>query len=988
MNNSDIKNLSLHFEGKLYFDDTQSSNLIKKIYATDASVYQVEPKGVAIPKSIKDIKRLIHFAHKMKTGLITRAAGTSLAGQVVGDGIVVEISSDLSKIISLNKKEKYAWIEPGIIRDDLNKQINHANLFFGPETSTSNRALLGGMLGNNSCGLHSIVWGNVRDHLLETRAYLSDGSEIHTHPLSNEEFYKKTTLNSLEGKIYKELHRLLNNEAIKELVEKKFPKKSIKRRNTGYAIDALLEMQPFNPNGKPFNLSALITGSEGTLAIVHSMKVNLLDLPENEVALVCVHCTSLNEALLANLIALECNPTASELVDDFILSFTEGHPQFKDDRSFIVGKPAAMLMVEFRSNGINELYQKIEGFVQKLKEKSISYAYPTLFQDDINKGWNIRKAGLGLIRNLIGDEQPVNLIEDCAVDPQDLPNYVTEIESLLKKHQVKAAFYAHAGAGELHIEPFINLKSESGVQLFRTILAETVEILKKYQGSLSGEHGDGRLRGEFIPALMGKEVYQIFKEIKHLFDPHHILNPGKIVDTPPMDQELRFKISSENKVTPKLFYHYGAIKTPLALAEKCSGSGDCKKSHLSGGTMCPSFMANLDEKDSTRARANVFRQVMTQSNTDYSNSELNEVLDLCLSCKACQTECPSGVDMSKIKAEVLQQKYLETGVPFRTQMIGQFYLTQKIASKVAPLYNFFASFPPTSVLMKTIMGFAWKRSLPKVHFTSLIQWFQTYTKKIDQDKFPNGSVFLLADEFSNYNDVTIGQKTILLLNELGYGVKIPQNVISGRSFISKGMLKEAQKIANDNVLFLKDLIHEGAPLIGIEPSAILTFRDEIPNLVNPELREEADRIKPFCLLLDEFIAQEIKRKAILKSQFTLESKKIMLHGHCHQKAIAGLTCTRIALTLPSNYEVELIPSGCCGMAGSFGYEKKNYNFSMQIANLVLFPKILASKGSKTVACNGTSCRHQISDGIEHDSFHTAEILYDALLQKNITYDSI
>jgi Fe-S oxidoreductase len=399
-------------------------------------------------------------------------------------------------------------------------------------------------------------------------------------------------------------------------------------------------------------------------------------------------------------------------------------------------------------------------------------------------------------------------------------------------------------------------------------------------------------------------------------------------------------------------------------------------------------MANLDEKDSTRARANVFRQVMTQSNTDYSNSELNEVLELCLSCKACQTECPSGVDMSKIKAEVLQQKYLETGVPFRTQMIGQFYLTQKIASKVAPLYNFFASFPPTSVLMKTIMGFAWKRSLPKVHFTSLIQWFQTYTKKIDQDKFPNGSVFLLADEFSNYNDVTIGQKTILLLNELGYGVKIPQNVISGRSFISKGMLKEAQKIANYNVLFLKDLIHEGAPLIGIEPSAILTFRDEIPNLVNPELREEADRIKPFCLLLDEFIAQEIKRKAILKSQFTLESKKIMLHGHCHQKAIAGLTCTRIALNLPSNYEVELIPSGCCGMAGSFGYEKKNYNFSMQIANLVLFPKILASKGSKTVACNGTSCRHQISDGIEHDSFHTAEILYDALLQKNITYDSI
>lgn len=982
-NSTDLKNLTLHFEGELFFNDSLTSQIAKKIFATDASVYQVEPKAVAIPKSIKDIKRLIHFAYKTKTGLIPRGAGTSLAGQVVGDGIVVEIASEISKIISLNKKEKSVWVEPGIIRDDLNKHLAQANLFFGPETSTANRALLGGMLGNNSCGLHSIVWGNVRDHLLETRAYLSDGSEIHTHPLTNEEFYKKCTLPNLEGKIYKELHRILNNDEIKQLIKSSFPKASIKRRNTGYALDALVDMQPFNPDGQPFNLSALIAGSEGTLAIVHSMKLNLLDLPEKEVALVCVHCSSLHEAMLANLIALECKPTASELVDDFILSFTVEHPQFQEDRSFIEGKPAAILMVEFRSSSVQNLYAQLEAFKNKLKESQLSYASPVLFQEDINKGWNIRKAGLGLIRNLISQDQAVNLIEDCAVDPIDLPNYVNDIESLLNKYDIKAAFYAHAGAGELHIEPFLNLKSEKGIRLFRSILTDTVQILKKYQGSLSGEHGDGRLRGEFIPLLMGNDIYQIFKEIKHLFDPNRLLNPNKIVDTPPMDQQFRFEIANEKEEEKKLFYHYGAIKTPLALAEKCSGSGDCKKSVLSGGTMCPSFMATMDEKNSTRARANIIRQVLSKSSSDFSNPELNEILDLCLSCKGCQTECPSGVDISKLKAETLQQKYVESGIPLRTKLIGHFSKTQQLASKIAPIYNFIISFPLSSIFIKSLMGFSWKRSLPIVHFKSLEKWFLQHSKKYSQANFKNGFVYLFVDEFTNYNDVEIGKKTILLLNELGYGIKIPKNLNSGRSFISKGMLLEAKKIANQNITILQEIIHSEAPLIGIEPSALLSFRDEIPNLVDEELRDIANQVKPNCLLIDEFIAKEIKANRIKKEAFTLTEKNILLHGHCHQKAIAGLSSTRICLSFPENYHVELMPTGCCGMAGSFGYESEKFDLSNKIANLVLFPKILEAKGTKIVASNGTSCRHQIKDGIEHDAFHTAEILYDALLNKTI-----
>jgi FAD/FMN-containing dehydrogenase/Fe-S oxidoreductase len=975
--NYEVRLLKDHFEGQLFFDESQSARIAKRIYATDASVYQVKPAAVAIPASSKDIKRLIQFAIQAKTGLIPRGAGTSLAGQVVGDGIVMEISAALGKVISLNKKEKSVWIEPGMVRDDLNKHLATADLFFGPETSTANRALLGGMLGNNSCGLHSIVWGSVRDHILETRAFLSDGTEIHTHPLTREEFYHKTTLQNLEGRIYREIHRMLNNPEIQALIKDRFPKKSIKRRNTGYALDALLDMQPFSAEGEPFNLSKLIAGSEGTLAVVHSMKLNLLDLPQPEVALICIHCHSLQESLQANITALKHPILASELVDEYILSFTEGHPNFEKDRGFIEGKPAAILMVEMRAESREELDKNVSSLIQELNNANQGYAYPILWGNDIAKGWDIRKAGLGLIRNLEGDTQPVNLIEDCAVDPTDLPAYVAEIQELLARNDTKAAYYAHAGAGELHIEPFINLKSPEGIKLFRSILAETVEILKKYKGSLSGEHGDGRLRGEFIPELMGKEIYALFKEIKYVFDPQQIFNPGKITDSPAMDSAFRF--TDQKATEPSYFFDYGVLRNPLGLAEKCSGSGDCKKTALSGGTMCPSYMATLQEKDSTRARANMLRQLLSSpAEETFSNPDLHEILDLCLSCKGCQTECPSGVDMGKLKAETLQQSYLKSGVPLRTKLIGNFPTLQRYASYIAPLYNFLVEFPLTSSLIKVAMGFAIERSLPAVQFTSLETWFKRYAKKNPQQGLKNGLVYLFADEFTNHNEVPLGQKTIKLLNRLGYGVEIPSDIISGRSFISKGMLVEAKALANSNVEKLQALISADQPLIGIEPSALLTFRDEIPALIDADKRAQAEALKPNCLLIDEFIAREFKAGKISVDDFHGKQQKILLHGHCHQKSIAGLTATRIALSIPSQYEVELLPTGCCGMAGSFGYEKKHYRLSQQIANLVLFPRLLNKPIKSIIASNGTSCRHQIKDGIEQEGLHTAEILYNAL----------
>ncbi|MDT8886706.1 FAD-linked oxidase C-terminal domain-containing protein [Aquirufa sp. LEPPI-3A] len=975
----DIEQLKIHFEGELFFNDSQTSRLTKRLYATDASVYEVEPTAVAIPMHAKDMKRLIQFAATHKTNIIPRGAGTSLAGQVVGDGIVLEISAQMAKIIQLNKKEQSVWVEPGIIRDDLNKHLAAADLFFGPETSTANRALIGGMIGNNSCGLHSIVWGTTRDHLMETRAWLSDGTEIHTEPLSLDAFYKKTALNNLEGKIYRELHRILNNPEIQLLIKNAFPKAEIKRRNTGYALDALIEMQPFNPNGKPFNLSALFAGSEGTLAVVHAAKLNLLNKPEPFVGLLCLHCTSLQDSLKANILALDSHPTASELVDDFILSFTENHPNFKDDRSFIEGKPAAILMVEFRSDSQATLDGKINQCIASIQEANLAYAFPVLYGDEISKGWDIRKAGLGLIRNQTGLKQPVNLIEDCAVAPIDLPAYVADIQALLAKNNVQAAYYAHAGAGELHIEPFLDIHSTEGKTLFRSLLTETVEILKKYKGSLSGEHGDGRLRGEFIPQIMGDAIYQLFVEIKQLFDPNNILNPGKIVHSPPMDEAFRKK---ETKIPQAYYFHYLETGSPLGLAEKCSGSGDCKKTALTGGTMCPSFMASQKEKDSTRGRANILRQLITESGSEaYSNPELLEVLDLCLSCKGCQTECPSGVDMAKLKAETLQQHYDKQGTPWRTQMVGHFPSLQKLASYVAPLYNLLINFPGSSILLKSAMGFSWNRSIPEVHFTSLESWHKAHSKRINQETFPKGFVYVFADEFTNYNEVALGKKTILLLNELGYGVKIPNQIISGRTYISKGMLAFAKKLANTNVEILKGLISKEHPFIGIEPSAILSFRDEIPHLVEESLRQDAMQLKENCLLIDEFLLQEIKAKHITADQFTDKPEKIVLHGHCHQKSIAGISSTRQVLNFPTNYEVELLPTGCCGMAGSFGYDKKHYNLSQQIAKLVLYPRLLATKSKTIIAMNGTSCRHQIKDGIDKEGFHTAEIMYKALAQK-------
>lgn len=977
--------LRSRFEGELYFDNSTLHAAQKSIYATDASVYQEMPLAVSLPRTVEDIRRLIEFAAKNKVTLIPRAAGTSLAGQVVGSGIVVDISKHFGKILEVNLAEKWVRVQPGVIRDDLNKHLAQYGLLFGPETSTASRAMIGGMIGNNSCGLHSITWGATRDHLLEVKALLSDGSETTFNNQSVSEFTNtvigKKANSKREQSILAGMMGLVSNPVDLELIKKQFAKPTVTRRNSGYALDALV--RGFEKN--EINLCNLIAGSEGTLCFVTEAKLALVDAPPASVGVVCVHANSLAESLHANRVAMQFDPKASELVDRYIMDFTKDHTVYSQNRFFMQGDPAALLLVEFWGNNIQEVELQAANLITALKAENLGYAYPLLFGEEANKAWDIRKAGLGLIRNLPGDTQPVNLIEDCAVAVEDLPAYIAELEILLQNHGLHASYYAHAGAGELHVEPMINLKTEAGKQLFRQVLADTAALVKKYNGSLSGEHGDGRLRGEFIPYMMGSEVYEMFRQVKRIWDPDGIFNANKIVDTPPMNEFLRYE---QDKPQPeiKTIFDFSKQEGMLRLAEKCSGSGDCRKTELTGGTMCPSYMATRRERDTTRARANILRQYLTPVSQKQTGGApiaatqemVKEVLDLCLSCKGCKSECPSSVDVGKMKAEFTQQYYETHGVPMRSKLIANFSKQMKLAS-IAP-WAFNGVFGTTSLrkIANKMVGFHPDRSMPHLHSETLEKWW----KKRRKPEHSNArKVYLFCDEFTNYNDVEVGKKAVELLERIGYEVIIPKHEESGRSYLSKGFVKEAQQLAIKNVAHLKDLITYDTPLIGIEPSAILSFRDEYIDLVPAEQRTDAVRISEHALLFEEFIAREIDAKRVNKSAFTQKKQLIKLHGHCHQKALSTLSASKKALSLPENYHVQLIPSGCCGMAGSFGYEEEHYDVSMQIGELVLFPTVRQQPEDVLVAAAGTSCRHQIKDGTGRRSQHPAEILWDALIDK-------
>ncbi|TWT67057.1 FAD-binding and (Fe-S)-binding domain-containing protein [Allorhodopirellula solitaria] len=968
---ADWDQLAQSLDGELHTGD-----LMRRIYSTDASAYQEMPAGVAIPESEHDLSVLIRFAREHHIGLIPRTAGTSLAGQVVGSGIVVDVSRHFTKILEVNTDEGWVRVQPGVIRNELNQHLAPLGYWFAPETSTQNRAMVGGMVGNNSCGSNSVKFGSTRDHLLETRGFLSDGSEVTFTELTADQVAEKCSAgDSLETQIYQHARDRLSDPTVREEITREFPKSSIHRRNTGYAIDCLMD------TNQPFNFCRLIAGSEGTLLLTTEIKLRILPLPPPHSGLLCAHFGSVADALHATLIAVQFDINACELIDDVILGCTQRSTEHRQNRFFIEGEPAAILVTEVRGGSDEEVRQSAEQIAAAMAAAGLGYHFPVLLGDDCERVWNLRKAGLGLLGNIPGDDKTVPVIEDTAVDVQDLPAYITEIGEVLDaEFGLRCVHYAHAGSGEIHLRPIINLKTEDGKRLFREVASTVARIVKRYRGSLSGEHGDGRLRGEFLQQMIGQANYELVREFKRVWDPAGVFNPNKIVNTPQMNESLRYRPGQNSGENIATIFDFSADQGILRAAEMCNGSGDCRKTQLAGGVMCPSYMATRNEQDTTRARANTLRQILTSSTkaNPFDSEEIAEVMDLCLSCKGCKSECPSTVDVGKLKAEFLQHYYDANGVPLRSRMIAGFARAQRIISYAPFLFNLYARTPLIRRCINRMIGFHPQRSIPTSASTTFLRWFRKRSGRFEGLPANGRKVLLFADEFTNYNEPEVGIATVELLERLGYEVEIPEHIESGRSSLSKGLLRQSRQIARDNVNLLRGVVDRDTPLLGIEPSAILSFRDEYPELVGEEMKADAVQMSQHCLLFDEWFAREIEAGHIRRDAFGNDERRVIVHGHCHQKALSTMQATMQILQFPKNFHVTLIPSGCCGMAGSFGYEQEHYEVSMKIGELVLLPAVRRASSDTIIAAAGTSCRHQIADGTARRALHPAVILRDAL----------
>lgn len=971
-----LQALKQSLEGEFFFDKTHRIS-----YATDASAYREVPLGVAFPRNESDLKSLIAFAEENDISLIPRTAGTSLAGQVVGKGIVVDVSKHFNKILEVNAREAWAWVEPGVIRDELNMHLKPYGLFFAPETSTANRAMIGGMVGNNSCGSNSVKYGSTREHLLALKVVLADGNSCEFRELNKKEFEEKLSgkncVSELEQSIYQKTFELLNTTENQVQILENYPHPEIPRRNTGYALDMLLRNELFDASSsQKFNFCTLLAGSEGTLAFTTAIKVKLSPLPPKHQALVCAHFADLYESLEATQLSLKYNPYSVELIDNYILECTEKSKEHQQNRFFVEGKPKALLVIQLFDDSSESLLEKAEKLIEKLKSEGYGYHFPVLTESDCTKVWNLRKAGLGLLSNIPGDAKPVPVVEDTAVRVADLPNYIREFNQIMSKHNLSCVHYAHAGSGEIHLRPILNLKTNEGNALFKTVLNEVSQLVKKYKGSLSGEHGDGRLRGEFIQEMIGSHCYALLEETKQIWDSKGIFNRNKIVHTPSMNSHLRY---FPNQQTPELetIFRFDDFDGYVRTAELCNGSADCRKTELTGGTMCPTYMATRNEVMSTRARANLIRESFRENNSAnfFNDKDVKDILSHCIACKGCKSECPSSVDMTKLKTEYEYQFSKKNRMSWRNKLIAHSTQIQKQFQSFAGIYNSVNQIPFIESTLKSILGFSQKKSLPKIASLSSVKKVYNYKQIVDNKK---GSVVLFFDEFTHVFEPELALLAVKVLNKLGYKVEITKNLDSGRAFFSKGELETAKKMANKNVRSLSKSVQQATALVGIEPSALLSFKDEYPQIVDAELIEKANILSEKSFLLDDFIAQLIDEGEIDESIFTLNPKEILIHGHCHQKAITGMTSMRKTLNFPKNYSARLIPSGCCGMAGSFGYETKNEELSNKIGELVLFPTIRETNEEVLIVASGFSCRHQIIHGTQRKALHYIKAIWEAL----------
>jgi FAD/FMN-containing dehydrogenase/Fe-S oxidoreductase len=944
----------------------------RRLYATDASIYSQLPLAVAFPRDRDEVVALVEAAARSGVPLIPRAAGTSLAGQVVGDGLVVDTGRHMAEILSLDLEAREVRVQPGVVQDELNRYLAPHGFLLGPDTSTGSRAMVAGMIGNNSCGSRSIRYGTTREHVKRATLVLADGTVVEAGDWDRAEVERRRAAGGLLGGILETLERVVRERGA--LIDERFPSAKVTRRNTGYALDYLRRTVLAEGGAEPLNLAKFMCGSEGTLAFVTEATLNIEPVPKAK-SLVVAHFDTLAGALEGTVRAMTHGPSAVELVDKPVLDLTLEQAEQKRNRFFLQGDPAAVLMVELTRETQDEADAARDATAKELAELGGAYACVPISKELAPRVWSLRKAGLGLLMGLRGDAKPVAFVEDTAVAVTDLPAYIARFSRIMAEHATSCVYYGHASAGELHLRPVLDLKQPEQVAAMERMAQEVAELVAEFGGSLSGEHGDGRVRSPYIETVMGPELVAVFREIKRAWDPQGLLNPGKIVDPLPISANLR---TNPGQATPKVatYFRFERDDGIVRATERCNGAGACRKLDGSGGGMCPSYRATREELHTTRGRANLMRTLLTSQDPKQAlaSRDLYEAMSLCLSCKACASECPASVDVARLKTEFLQHYWDEHGMPLSVRAVARVASLNKLGGVVPGFTNWvFRGW--TGRLMRRALNVHPDRELPPLSRQSFRAWWKR--RPADPRTEHAGRVLFFVDEFTDAQDADVGRDAVALLEALGYEVVVPPHVDSGRPMLSKGMVREAAKRAVRNVEVLAPLVADGTKIIGVEPSAVLTLLDEYPDLVPKALEADARRVAGATMLLEDFLAAEHQRRD-LSGSFDGEARRILLHGHCHQKALVGAGGGVAALGIPKGHSVELIQSGCCGMAGSFGYETEHHELSLAIGELRLFPAVRGAPEGAIIAAAGFSCRHQIFDGTKRIAQHPATILLGAL----------
>lgn len=956
--------------------DLRSDDYSRTLYSTDASIYQVMPHAVLIPKTVDDLQAAVECAIKHDILIVPRTSGSSLAGQAVGEGLVIDFTKHLDQILEVNKEEHWVRVQPGIVLDELNIAMRPHGLLFGPDPASSNRAAMGGIVSNNSTGSHSIVYGMTADHVLETKVILADGSVAHFAPLTPDQHRNAQELPGLEGKIYREITALAADNA--DTIRAGTPRWW--RRCGGYNLDRFISDGIYfhHPQDTRFNLANLLCGGEGTLGIMTEIKLNLEPLP-TKTALAIVHFDDLHEALTSVPIILETGPSAVELVDNLGLTLCWEVPVYaRLLQKLLVGTPNCILITEFYGESDAELVSKIEKLIAHLKAQGVkaTAVLPQVTLQQQADVWTVRKVALGLMMSVRGDHKPISFIEDAAVPVEHLAEYCFKIEEFCTSVGIQMSYYAHASAGCVHIQPLVNTKDAIEIDKMPQILDFTVDLLKGYGGSLSSEHGDGRARSWANERFFGPDLYRCYQQVKRIFDPKNILNPGNIVDPGPMTVNLRFGVAYE--VIPLHAHLDFSNEEGFDRAiEQCSGMGVCRKKTT--GTMCPSFMVTREEEHSVRGRANALRAAMAGilPTKEFTSERMHDVMDLCISCKACKAECPSSVDMAKIKMEWLAHYHEANGTPLRARMFADIHFVSRLSSGwVALLANFGLKNGLMRRVMQRFMGVSQKRTLPTFARQPFTTWFKKHspTPAVQKTDRPR-QVVLFNDTFNTYNYPHIAIAATEVLEAAGFEVILPGHRCCGRPMMSEGLLDKAKQAARETVERLAPFAKQGIPIVGLEPSCLLSLRDEYLYMLpdHPDVKLVAQVAYTF----EEFIAK-LADESELHLNFTDEKRQLLLHGHCHQKALVGTESSKRTLTLPANYSVQEVDSGCCGMAGSFGYEAEHYDISLKMAERRLLPAVRQTSQDTIVVAAGVSCRQQIKHGTGRQALHPAEVLRAAI----------